>query len=610
MSHAKPLSEHEVNNARQLLKMLQHQVETHTLDTAYMARQLSKLNDFVEQVAQTQQTQLAAFRFKALYNVSRLIGTSLDLQTVLEQVMDAIIQLTGAERGFLMLRDDDGKLKATVARNLDQRTLTSDEFSYSTTITNHVLATGEAVLTTNAMEDPRFAGGASIISKVLRSIMATPLRARGQIIGVAYVENRIVAGLFSDDDLATLDALAGQAAVAIDNAMLFRATDQELTRRVEELRALRQVDRRLNERLDLDDVLAVTLESACLFAKAEGGHIALLEGENPVPFARIHYPQGQEPRTLNLSQTYPFVLDVMRSGKARTHENEKHAALGVPLLLNDKLIGVLVLTREGEQPFDERARDMVERVADRASVTIENARLYAAVQAADRAKSEFVGIVAHDLKNPMASIQGYADLILMMNKDTLDERQISFLQRITDTVKRMEVLVSDLADISRIESGHFYMDESAVSVAKIVEAIRDQSMPQIQARRHRYVENVAPDLPNLKTDYFRLLQVLVNLVSNAAKYTPEGGTITLTVQRVGERVGFEVADTGIGLSEEGKRMLGTKFWRADDSYTRSQPGTGLGFAITARIVEQMGSKIQIDSELGKGSRFSFSVATV
>lgn len=609
MSNPKPMSDQDVNSARQLLKMLLHQVEAKVFDADYMARQLNKLNDFVEQAALAQKSQLASFRFEALYNVSRIIGTSLNLQTVLEQVMDAVIQLTGAERGFLMLRDDDGKLQAKVARNLDQRTLTSDEFSYSNTITTHVMNTGEPILTTNAMEDPRFAGGASIISKVLRSIMVTPLRARGEIIGVAYVENRIVAGLFGDDDLATLEALASQAAVALDNALLFSATDQELTRRVEELRELRRIDRKLNEQLNLDEVLAVTIQSACQLAEADGGHIALLDGESPVPMASVHYPTPDEPHTLQLTKSFPFLLEVMRSVKSRSHETDVNALLGVPLLHNDRLIGVMVLTRASTQPFSENARDLVERVADRASVTIENARLYAAVQAADRAKSEFVGIVAHDLKNPMTSIQGYADLVMMMG-DTLDERQKSFLVRIGDTVKRMEMLVSDLADISRIEGGQFYMDESAVSVEKIVEAIRDQTMPQIQSRQHHYVEDVAPDLPEMKTDYYRLLQVLVNLVSNAYKYTPEGGTITLSVQREGNRVGFAVSDTGIGLSEEGKRMLGTKFWRSDDNYTRSQPGTGLGFAITASIVEQMGSKIKIDSEIGKGSRFSFSIATL
>lgn len=115
----------------------------------------------------------------------------------------------------------------------------------------------------------------------------------------------------------------------------------------------------------------------------------------------------------------------------------------------------------------------------------------------------------------------------------------------------------------------------------------------------------------MRVDYYRLLQVLTNLLSNAYKYTPDGGTITLRVERdplKSNRIQFSVADTGIGLSAEALQKLGTKFWRADDEFTRSQQGSGLGFAITRSLVEQMGSQIQIQSAVGRGSSFTFSVA--
>jgi signal transduction histidine kinase len=190
----------------------------------------------------------------------------------------------------------------------------------------------------------------------------------------------------------------------------------------------------------------------------------------------------------------------------------------------------------------------------------------------------------------------------------LSERQVEFVQKVKDTVKRMEILVSDLADISRIESGHFFMDETRVKVADIVQAVRDATMTQMDTYHHNYVENLAPDLPDMKVDYYRLLQVLTNLVSNAYKYTPDGGTITFGARQNGDHIEFSVSDTGIGLSKEAIAKLGTKFWRAEDDFTRSRPGTGLGFAITRNLVEQMGGRIQIDSELGKGSTFSFKVA--
>jgi signal transduction histidine kinase len=279
--------------------------------------------------------------------------------------------------------------------------------------------------------------------------------------------------------------------------------------------------------------------------------------------------------------------------------------LMVPVRREQKVIGAVILKRDGDNAFTAVHQDLVERVVARAAVAIENARLYAAVQAADRAKSEFVGIVAHDLKVPMTSISGYADLALLQGG--LSERQQEFMEKVKATVRRMALLVSDLSDISRIESGHFFMEKTRVKVPDLVQAVKDNTFTEIQARQHSLVEQIEPGLPDMWVDYYRLLQVLTNLVSNAYKYTPDGGRIILRVQPVNGQVEFSVADTGIGLSPEGIRKLGTKFWRAEDEYTRSQPGTGLGFAITSSLVEQMGGKIVIESEVGKGSVFTFSL---
>ncbi len=138
--------------------------------------------------------------------------------------------------------------------------------------------------------------------------------------------------------------------------------------------------------------------------------------------------------------------------------------------------------------------------------------------------------------------------------------------------------------------------------------MKDNTLPQIEQRGHNFVEDKPDNLPDMYVDYYRLLQVLTNLVSNAYKYTPDNGTITLRARQIGDRVEFSVRDTGIGLTGEQIAKLGTKFWRAEDDYTRSQPGTGLGFAITSALVEQMGSQIVIESVVGEGSSFTFSVA--
>jgi signal transduction histidine kinase/PAS domain-containing protein len=608
----RPVSDQELASARHTLELLNGQVRSGHIEDDFMMRQFRKLSDLLERVQDERKAQQSAERFETLYEVTRILGTSLDLQTVLDQVMDAVIQLTGAERGFLMLRDDDGDLAVKAARNLDQQTLGSEEFEYSRSITGYVLDNGESVLTTNAVEDPRFKEQISVMTQSLRSIMATPLRARGRVIGVAYVENRVVAGLFSENDLTTMETLAGQASIAIDNALLFSETDEKLAQRVDELQLLRRIDRQLSEKLDPDDAMLFTLETACRIAEADAGHLGLVQGDPQRIFAthQYHRETASSEVEVYLDAIYPRAWKAIRDRETVSFDSGQyglHTVLILPVLRENEAIGIVALRREDGNSFSSDQRDLLERVVSRAAVTIENARLYAAVQAADRAKSEFVGVVAHDLKAPMTGIQGYADLLLM-SPETLDEKQLRFLQQIRDTVDRMAMLVADLSDIARVESGQFLMDEMSVDVPDAVAAVRDMVQMDMDKRNHTFEVNVPEDVAPVWTDYYRLLQVLTNLLTNACKYTPEGGQVRLDVIQRDERVHFSVSDTGIGLNEAQIAQLGTKFWRAEDEFTRSQPGTGLGFSITSRLVQQMGSNITVDSTPGEGSTFAFSVA--
>ena len=603
------VSDGEIGSMRHRLNLLRAQVQSGKVDIEFLDKHITQLNDLLERLDHEHRQLKHQRQLEALYNVSRLLSSSLDLQTVLNQVMDAIIQLTSAERGFLLLRDDDGQVDVQAARNLDQQTVSSDKFRYSRTIVNQVMDSGESVVTTNEAEDPRTNDrlaptNNNHTNNGLRSIMATPLRVRGRVIGLIYVDNTASNGRFLDEDLATLDAFAGHAAVAIDNARLYSAADQKLAERVEELHQLRRIDLQLNETLNVEKAMSYTLESAARLAGADVGYFGLVE-PNGIPTVSSYGIESDDTLPLYLEKSFPQALLAVESGDTIVINDERrnHGILIVPVQREQKVFAVTVLRRRGV--FTNEEREVVERVIARAAVAIENARLYAAVQAADRAKSEFVGMVAHDLKAPMTSIVGYTDLTLM--DGNLQEQQVSYLNRIRDTVVRMELLVSDLADISRIESGHFLMNETRVVAEDIIQGLRDAVMTQIRARQHAYVEQIEPDLPDMRVDYYRLLQVLTNLASNAYKYTPDGGTITLSVKRLGNSIEFAITDTGIGMSREALRKLGTKFWRSDDEYTRSQAGTGLGYAITQSLVEQMGSRIRVESYPGKGSKFTFTV---
>lgn len=601
------------------LDLLAKQIRSGRVESDYALRQIDKITATLNALAKEKNKQKQAGRFEALYRVSQILGTSLDLQTVLDQVMDAVIQLTGAERGFLMLRDDDGNLTTKAARNFDQQNLSNNDLeNYSRTVANLVMDSRKAVLTTNATEDPRFKGQQSVMSHSLRSIMAAPLMARGHVIGIAYVENRIIAGLFTEEDRETLEALAGQASVAIDNAILFAETDEKLAKRVNELTMLRRIDLQLNQKLDTQAAMSYTLETASRLSHATEAHLGLVQGE-PREIIATHHFTAEKDETIStrehpihLQNAYPKAWEAVDNGQTVMFDTGQYGlitAMIVPILLNKEAIGVVILLREDGSPFTSDEQELVERIVTRAAINIENGRLFEAVQAADNAKTEFVGIVAHDLKAPMTSIQGYADLLLMNAEDFSDKQQ-KFLGRISSTVKRMENLVSDLADVSRIESGQFLMESIRVNTGAVIEAVHDTIMPQIQERSHTYKQDIDENLPDMFTDYYRLMQILINLLSNAYKYTPDGGTITLSVKQHNNRIQFAISDTGVGLSTDQVKSLGTPFWRAEDDFTHSQPGTGLGFFITRSLVKQMESQIEIISSVGEGSTFKFSVALV
>ncbi|HKZ71144.1 MAG TPA: GAF domain-containing protein, partial [Anaerolineales bacterium] len=167
-------------------------------------------------------------QLQALASIGSVVNSSLDLTTVLNEVMDTIIKLTGAERGFLMLKNASGGLDFRIARNVDRETLQASSFEISRTIVDRVARTGEPVVTTNAQEDPRFGKQESVVAFNLRSILCVPLKSKGELTGVIYADNRVRTGLFSERDRDILAAFSNQAAVAIENARLFESVKQSL----------------------------------------------------------------------------------------------------------------------------------------------------------------------------------------------------------------------------------------------------------------------------------------------------------------------------------------------------------------------------------------------
>jgi len=564
---------------------------------------VARLQEWQQLVAEMAEGTEPRAELAILCEINQVLNSSLDLTETLNLVMDSLIHLTGAERGCLVLLDEEENLEIQAAQNFDQEGLAPFELELSHTVVREAVKGKQPVLTTNAQADPRFAEQESVIDYQLRSIVCVPLHVRGQVTGALYLDNRIREGVFSQVDLPTLTAFADQAAVSIENARLYTMTDQALAARVEELTTLQQIDRELNASLDLERVLDLTLSWALRATGAQEGALSILNDEGVLRTVSragdegLAEPEPDVPESAVIEQALssrePIVIGSTR--------------MVVPIRYEDRALGLLDLRRSGDGPFRSDHVQFASRLADHAAAAIENARLYEELHQANLAKSEFVSVVAHELRTPMTSIRGYADMLAKGMVGPLTPDQEKLIHTIRRNAKHMQVLVSDLQDVSRIESGRLRLQMKPTLLADALESARQATQAQIKARSQQLTIEVPEDLPLVHADPARLEQILINLLSNAYKYTPAGGHIHVQAWLEGAHVHCAVSDTGIGISEKDQAHLFTKFFRSDDSAVRDIAGTGLGLCIVKSLAELQGGEVEVESLPGEGTTCTFTM---
>ena len=572
-----------------------------------------------------------AQQLATLNEVGRTITSTLELRPALNLVMEKAVEILDAEAGSLLLVDpDNGDLIFEVTLGPTAGEIQGMRLRMGTGIVGQVAESGEPIVVNEAQTDQRWFAGVDDRSGEFstRSLLAVPMVTKDRVIGVLEVINKMDGAPFNENDKNLLSAFASNAAVGIENARLFTLTDRALAARVEELQTLQRIDRDLNTTLDYDKTLEITLEWAMRASEANAGLIAVLTPEGDGILLRVMH--GYPPEVERYRQE-PFPLDRGIIGRVAKYgmpnmvpdvsQDEDyvpvlpstHSQLTVPIARENRVIGIVALESEQINGFDLEDLNFVVRLADHAAVSITNAQLYEEVKRANQYKSEFVSIVAHELKLPMTSIKGYSDLLAMGAAGQPTETQLQFLNVIRSNVERMNTLVSDLLDISRIETGRLKLEVKPLEMQVVVEETLRTLRKHIEDKQQTLELDVPGDLPKVMGDRSRLIQVLANLVSNAYKYTPSGGHIMVRVEPDGVSddgqpfLVCRVMDTGIGMSPEDVEKLGQKFFRASDQRARDVPGHGLGFSIAKNLVELQGGKITIESELNKGSTFSFTI---
>jgi len=579
-----------------------------------------------------QQTEQRARQLATLNEVSTRMASTLTLDPLLQGIMQSSVEILACEAGSLFLIDEEtGEYVFRVAIGPVGQNLIGMRLARGKGFVGEAIESGSALIVNDVQNDPRwFKGSDESTGFITRALMVVPLRRGEHNVGAIEVINKRDGTTFDDDDQNLLTAFAGQAAVAIENARLYTQTDQALAARVEELSIMQRIDRELNTALDVKRVMGLTLDWAMRSTGASAGSVGIVTEDGIHIIATEGYGD-----TVELLQDKPLPLDEGIMGRV-VHTGEinlvpdvtqdpdyrgiletTRSQLTIPIKREQEVVGLINLESPEVETFKDEQVTFVIRLMDHASVAITNARLFAEVEAANIAKSEFVSFVAHELKTPMTSIRGYADLLLGGAVGSVNDMQKQFLGTIRGNVERMATLVSDLADIARIESGRMRLEQKSIPVQTVIDDVVRTTSALIDGKKQKLTLNIVPDLPNIWADYTRAAQVLTNLVSNAYKYTPEGGEIVLSVTKednhwdpegAPEVIYLAVKDNGIGIAPEDQAKLFQKFFRAEDRVAREMaPGTGLGLNIVKNLVELQGGRIGFESEFRKGSTFHFTL---
>ena len=565
----------------------------------------------------------------SLNEVTRGLTSTLELDMLLNSILSSAVEILNCEAGsLLLLEEETGELIYEVVVS------PVAEHFLGKRLEPGVGLAGKAVLEMKPMIVNNVEQSSDWFSKpdeftgfVTRGMLVIPMVYKENVIGVIEVLNKKDGMPFDLDDQELLTAFASQAAVAVENVRLYTQTDDELTSRVEELSVMQRIDRELNTSLDVSKAMVITLGWAMRQSKSTAGLVGMVEGESLRVVASEGYTQQLDVYEEGIIPlTLPALSEAVSVGRLQrvdsVHLSESSALLDdarsqlvVPIRREIDVIGLLLLESREQDSYDEEDIAFLTRLSDHASIAIANAQLYSEVQRANLAKSDFVSFVSHELKTPMTSIKGYADLLSAGAVGEVSEAQTEFLATIRTNIDRMATLVSDLADVSRIEAGRLHLEFNAVSMQSVVDEVVSSTQRLMDEKNHEIIIDIPGSLPQVWGDRNRLVQILTNLVSNANKYTPEGGRITIQALQSDNQwdpegapqvVRIMVTDSGIGIKPEDQKKVFSQYFRTEEGKDTA-PGTGLGLNITRYLVEMQGGKIWFDSVFDQGSTFQFTI---
>ncbi len=468
-----------------------------------------------------------------------------------------------------------------------------------------------------------------------RTLISAPLIIDDEVVGAISLWRTKVEP-FDERTTTMLRAFAAQAAAAVRNVHLVRALEVrrlELARKVEQLQALSEVGETVSSTLVLDEVLFKIILNAVRFAECDGGSIMEYVEADRRFRARTTYPSSPELlaglRRLQIELDETLVGRAAREGRPiglpdialvdrdvhlqLLFEHGWRSVLAVPVLRGGQIIGAMVVRRKTPGEFTNEVKEFMETFASQSALAVFNARVFrelerktAELQVASQHKSDFLASMSHELRTPLNAIIGFSDVLLERMFGELNERQDEYLHDILNSGKHLLELLNEILDLSKVEAGRMELELSVFSLRGTIEhAI---ALVRERAALHGLAVTLEmdPSLDLIETDELRFKQVMLNLLSNAVKFTPKGGRVAVRAVRTGQRLAITVTDNGIGIRPEDRERIFESFQQGQRSPSREE-GTGLGLTLCRRIVTLMGGTMSLQTEVGVGSTFGFTV---